>query len=110
MSRSAGTLSTLPDLPSPLSTLVREGLFERILEVLAADLRERGGLDLSECFIDGTFIVANNGEGVLARPSGARVRSSWQWRTALVYLSPLAPPRLRLTKVASSPPPSTRDS
>ncbi len=37
---------------------VREGLFERILEALARDLKDRGKLDLSECFIDGTFIVA----------------------------------------------------
>jgi transposase len=40
---------------------VRSGVFERILQTLAADLRERGGLDLSECFIDGTFVVAKKG-------------------------------------------------
>jgi hypothetical protein len=33
----------------------------RILQALAADLHERGGLDLSECFIDGTFILAKKG-------------------------------------------------
>jgi transposase len=37
---------------------VRAGTVERILEALATGLKERGGLDLSECFIDGTFIVA----------------------------------------------------
>jgi hypothetical protein len=28
---------------------------------LAEDLEERGGLGLSECFIDVTFVVANRG-------------------------------------------------
>jgi hypothetical protein len=29
-----------------------------VLTTLATDLKQRGRLDLSECFIDGTFIVA----------------------------------------------------
>ena len=37
---------------------VRDGTLERVLEALARDLKERGGLDLAECFIDGTFVVA----------------------------------------------------
>jgi transposase len=37
---------------------VREGTLERVLEALARNLKERGGLDLSECCIDGTFVVA----------------------------------------------------
>jgi transposase len=77
---------------------VREGTLEGILKALAQDLKERGGLDLSECFIDGTFIVAKKGGGRWERPSGAKVRSSWQWQTALVFLSPLIPPVLRLTR------------
>jgi hypothetical protein len=89
---------------------VREGLFDRILEELARDLKERGKLDLSECFIDGTFIVAKKGADAWVRPSGAKVRSSWQWQTALVFLSPSVPPRLRLMRVGSSLPPSTPDS
>jgi transposase len=90
-----------------LQRWVREGVFERILEALAQDLKERGKLDLSECFIDGTFIVAKKGANAWERPSGAKVRSSWQWQTVLVYLSPPVPPRLRLTRLLSSPPPST---
>lgn len=31
---------------------------------LAEDLRQRGKLDLSECFIDGTFVMAKRGSGV----------------------------------------------
>jgi hypothetical protein len=33
-----------------------------VLATLAEYLRERGLLDLSECFIDGTFIAAKKGE------------------------------------------------
>ena len=29
-----------------------------MLDALAEDLKQRGDLDLSECFIDGTFVVA----------------------------------------------------
>jgi transposase len=79
-------------------TWVRDGTLERLLRALAEDLRERGGLDLSECFIDGTFVMAKKGDGVWERPSGAKVRSSWQWQTALVFLSPLIPKALRLTR------------
>ncbi|MEG6549731.1 IS5 family transposase [Desulfocurvibacter africanus] len=40
---------------------VREGVMRSILETLARDLEERGQIDLSECFIDGTFVVAKKG-------------------------------------------------
>ena len=69
---------------------VAERVMERILQELAHDLKERGDLDLSECFIDGTFVVAKKGGQGWERPSGAKVRRSWQWQTALVFLSPYA--------------------
>jgi hypothetical protein len=37
---------------------VRDGTLERVLEALARDLKDRGKLDLSECFSDATFVVA----------------------------------------------------
>jgi transposase len=40
-----------------------EGVLDDILRASAEDLKERGGLDLSECFIDGTFVGAIKGEG-----------------------------------------------
>jgi transposase len=40
---------------------IAQGTLSRILEALAEDLKERGNLDLSECFIDGTFVVAKKG-------------------------------------------------
>ena len=79
---------------------VRSGVFARILQVLATDLQERGELDLSECFIDGTFVVAKKGGSEWARPSGARVRRSWQLQTVLVFLSPST---LRLLRRMKSP-------
>jgi transposase len=60
----------VPDrYPSPYQTChrrfqqwVRTGVFEKILQALSTDLRKRGGIDLSECYIDGTFIIAKKGE------------------------------------------------
>jgi transposase len=67
---------------------VRAGVIEKILETLAEDLKKRGGLDLSECFIDGTFVPAKKGALAWAKPSGERAQRSWQLQTAMVYLSP----------------------
>ena len=107
----------LPERYPPYQTCHRrfqrwsaDGTLERVLGALATDLKERGGLDLSECFIDGTFIVAKKGAAVWEKPSGAKVRNSWQWQTALVFLSPCVPPRLRLTRSVWSPPRSTHGS
>lgn len=36
-------------------------MFAKILTALAEDLRDRGGIDLSEGFIDGTFAPAKKG-------------------------------------------------
>ena len=82
--RTGAQWADLPERYPPYQTChrrfqrwVREGTLERVLEALARDLKERGKLDLSECFIDGTFIVAKKGAAAWERPSGAKVRSSW---------------------------------
>ena len=67
---------------------VRTGAFEDILRTLVKDVKERGGLDLTECFIDGTFVIAKKGAKGWEKPSGAKVQRSWQWQTALAFLSP----------------------
>ena len=67
---------------------VRSGVLRGMLETLARDLQERGKFNLAECFIDATFVVAKKGAPALEKPSGARGPSSWQWQTALVFLSP----------------------
>ncbi|MBL9156992.1 MAG: IS5 family transposase [Verrucomicrobiales bacterium] len=46
----------------------KEGFFEDLLVALAEDLRERGGLNLEECFIDGTFVSAKKGGAKSGRP------------------------------------------
>jgi transposase len=98
----------LPERYPPYQTCHRrfqrwteEGVLEEVLQALAEDLRERGGLDLSECFVDGTFVGAKKGEDRLERPSGARVRSSWRWQTALAFLSPCTRRVLRRTRSRS---------
>src|SRR5215469_16141327 len=77
--RTGAQWANLPERYPPYQTChrrhqrwVHEGLLERILEALARDLKERGELDLSECFIDGTFVAAKKGEDVWERPSGAK--------------------------------------
>jgi transposase len=83
---------------------VRTGrVFEKILQALSTDLRKRGGIDLSECYIDGgTFIVAKKERRTrLERLSGAKVRrSSWQYQIVLAFLSPYT---LRLLRHKKSP-------
>jgi transposase len=97
----------LPDRYPPYQTChrrfqqwVRSGVFEQILQALASDLHERGGIDLSECYIDGTFIVAKKGGTRLEKLRGAKVRSSWQYQTVLAFLSPYT---LRLLRRMKSP-------
>ena len=36
-------------------------VFESILQTLTTDLKERSRLEISECFIDGTFVLAKKG-------------------------------------------------
>jgi transposase len=81
---------------------VEDGTLTKVLRCLAEDLRSRGQIDIQECFIDGTFASAKKGALELGKLSGARVRSSWRWQTALVFLSPLAWALLRPTKSRSS--------
>lgn len=69
------------------SKWVKSGILRKILEALARDLEERGGINLSECFIDGTFVIAKKGAQKWERPSGAKVRSSWLLQTLLVFHS-----------------------
>lgn len=79
-------------------TWVRSGVLEAVLLALAQDLKERGGLDVSECFIDGTFVPAKKGGAASARPSAAKAPKSWALQTAMVFLSPSAQPVLAQLK------------
>ena len=77
---------------------VRSGVLRSVLEALAEDLRVRGRLDLAECFIDGTFVAAKKGDSMWAAPNVVKGAKSWQWQTALVFLSPSTLPLLRLMR------------
>jgi transposase len=80
----------------------RDGTLKRILHALAEDLYQRGGIDISEAFIDGTFAGAKKGASPSERRSAGRGPRSWQLQTALVFLSPQGLPVLRHMKPGSS--------
>ena len=69
---------------------VRSGIMRGVLEALAEDLRSRGGFDLEEAFIDGSFAPAKKGAPAWARPSEEKERKSWRLQTAMVFRSPFA--------------------
>jgi transposase len=102
LARPAGALPTLPETcHRRFQRWNEQGVLDGVLRALAEDLKGRGGLDLSECFVDGTFVGAKKGEHRWERPSGAKARSSWRWQTALVFLSPYA--RRALARTTRSP-------
>lgn len=74
---------------------VKSGTLKQALRRLARDLKQRGRLDLNECYIDATFVPAKKGDSVLVQRNGARVRNSWQLQTALLYRSPFTQQLLR---------------
>lgn len=55
---------------------VEAGVMEQVLYALARDLKERGGLDLTECFVDATFASAKKGALALAKLNAARAARS----------------------------------
>ena len=75
--------------------LVKLGVFRHIAQELAQDLYERGGIDIREAFIDGTFVPAKKGVLLSARQSAAKAPRSWPSQTLLVFLSPLTLRALR---------------
>jgi transposase len=94
--RTGAPWADLPERYPPKSTCHRRfqewtesGVFAKILTALAKDLKERGGIDLSEGFIDGTFAPAKKGAMVWAKPKGAKEPKLWALQTLSVFLSPL---------------------
>lgn len=53
---------------------VRSGAFEVILKALVQDMKERGDLDLTESFIDGTFVIAKKGSRGGKNQAGQRYK------------------------------------
>ena len=96
-SRTGAPWQDLPERYGPHQTVhrrfqswVRTGVLEQVLLAVAQDLKDRGGLDLSECFIDGTFAPAKKGGAASGKQNAGKALKSWQLRTAMVFLSPFA--------------------
>jgi transposase len=79
----------------------QDGTLVDVLRALVADLRERGKVDISETFIDGSFAGAKKGALELVRRSAEKGPRSWQLQTAMVFLSESAWPALLPTKPSS---------
>ena len=79
-------------------TWSKDDTLKHLLEVVAKDLRERGGIDDIEGYIDGTYIPAKRGGTALGSVEPAMRRRSWRLQTALVVQSPLASRLLQDTK------------
>jgi hypothetical protein len=65
---------------------VRSSVFRQI-EAIANDLSDHGGRDLSECHIEGTFVIAKKGAAVLTESSVGNMQRSWQYQTMMVFLA-----------------------
>jgi transposase len=63
-----------------------QGVWLKIWRAFLSELDERGQLDWSECFVDGSFAPAKKGARGSGKPRGARARSGWWWSTAKVFL------------------------
>lgn len=84
-------LSALPNVPSVLQSVVQCGCVGQGAVRLAQDLRDRGKIDITECFLDGTFASAKKGGVILDRLSEVKAPRSWPSQTLMVFLSPYGP-------------------
>ncbi len=62
------------------------GIWLQIWRQFLSELDQRGKLDWSESFLDGSFAPAKKGASASAKPSGAKARSGGWWSTAKVFL------------------------
>jgi transposase len=85
-------------------------VLDRILAALARDLQERGKIDLTEAFIDGTHAGAKRGVLRLGSLDAARRPRSWPRQTVMVLLSPYGLRVVSAMKRNSSTTRSPRDS
>jgi len=63
-----------------------QGVWLRVWRAFLGQLDEKGQLDWSECFADGSFAPAKKGGSASGRPNAARARSGWWWSTAKEFL------------------------
>lgn len=96
--RTGAQWKDLPDRYPPYQTChryfqnwVKQGVWDHVLWDIAKDLNKRGKIDITECFIDGTFASAKKGGLVLEKLNEAKAPKSWPSQTLLVFLSPYGP-------------------
>ena len=75
-----------------------QGVWLEAWRKFLGELDERGQLDWSESFADGSFASAKKGGPLWVEPSGAKARSGWWWSTAKVFLWETTWTRHRHTK------------
>jgi len=93
--RTGAQWSEMPRKYPPYSTCHRrftkwnqDGVLDKILHALALHLHAKGKVDLTEAYIDGSHAGAKRGVLMLAKLDAAKRPRSWQWSTAMVFLSP----------------------
>ena len=91
--RSGARWKDLPtEFPSPSTCWRRlrdweeQDVWLTIWRAFLGELDQKGHLDWSETFADGSFAPAKKGAPASARPNAARARSGWWWSTAKVFL------------------------
>jgi transposase len=89
---------------------VEDRVFWKILKALAEDLRDRGKIDLTEAFIDGTHAGAKRGALSSELLVVGQQPRSWQSQTLAVLRSPLGLRVVRAMKLSSSRKRSASDS
>jgi hypothetical protein len=52
----AAKVSTIPNMPQAVPAMGEKGTFRLLAQELTQDLYERGGIDIREALIDGTFV------------------------------------------------------
>ena len=85
LGRRSRVLSFLPDLPRTISAMRSLRSDERSSGSDCPRSQIRGGLDVQEAFIDGSFAPAKKGALKSGKRNAARARKSWQSRTATVF-------------------------
>jgi transposase len=63
-----------------------EDVWLTLWRLFLCELDERGKLNWSEVFMDGSFAAAKKGGSAWVKPNVAKVRSGWWWQTAKVFL------------------------
>jgi len=82
-------------------SFVKQGVMKTILEALVTHLRDKGHIDLTETFIDATFVKAKKGGLVWEKPSEVKAPKSWPLQTIQVFLSPYPLQVLHRMRVSS---------